>query len=273
MEYPFFAYYLEGKGSKPAYGARMFDTGTHEWYNLPDGWDAAATSFTANGHTMQRTRIAFQLAEQGGLCSDLTYCPKTTTQPAPYTSYVSDPSRPVPYIGTRPHSGRDASYMNADQRFASWRTDVAVFQTNELSQPLTIMGTPEVDFTVSTSTTDADFIVKVIDVDEEGCQNLIRWEIMRGKYRNSLSHPEPFEPNQPTALRFKLNDMIHTFQAGHRIMVQVQSSMFPLFDRNPQHFCDIYHCLDSDFQPATIRIYHSGEHPSRLWLPLVSRSE
>lgn len=269
MEYPFFAYYLEGKGEKPEYGARMFDTGTHTWYNLPDGWDTSATTFTANGRNMTRTRTAFNLSDGGALCSDITYCPKTPVQPEPYTSYVSDPSRPVPYIGIGPHGGRDASYMNADQRFASWRTDVAVFQTDPLTRAVAVLGTPEVDFTVSTSTTDADFIVKVIDVDEDGRQNLIRWEIMRGKYRNSLSNPEPFVPDQPTSLRFTLNDMSHTFLINHRIMVQVQSSMFPLFDRNPQKFCNIYECDDSDFQPASIRIYHSGEYQSRLWLPVV----
>lgn len=273
MEYPFFAYYLEGKGEKPQYGARMFDTGTHRWHLLPDGWDTHATTFTANGHTMRRTPTAFFLGDGGALCSDITYCPKTPTQPEPYTQYVSDPARPVPYIGTPPHDDRLAEYMNADQRYASWRTDVAVFQTDPLTRTVTVMGTPEVDFHVSTSTTDADFVVKIIDVDEDGSQNLIRWEVMRGKYRKSLSQPEPFTPSQPTALHFTLNDMVHTFLPRHRIMVQVQSSLFPLLDRNPQRFCNIYQCDDTDFQPATIRIHHSGEYPSRLWLPVVEQED
>lgn len=269
IEYPFFAYYLEDKGEKPSYGARMFDSGLRKWYNIPEGWNPDTLAFTADGTVMKRHDEAFYLQPEGALCSGATYCPKEPNPAIQYTEYVSDPSRPVPYIGDAPHDSRKLTYMHSDQRFASWRPDVAVFSTGDLQAPITVMGTPKVDFTVSISTTDADFIVKLIDVDEERCQKLVRWEMMRGKYRNSLSQPEPFVPGLPTPLRFTLNDMCHTFQAGHRIMIQVQSSMFPLFDRNPQRFCNIYECSDEDFQKSTIRLWHTGEHQSRMWLPIV----
>lgn len=270
IEYPFFAYYLEDKGEKPEYGARIFDSGTLDWYCIHEGWDPSADQFEANGSKILRKRTAFYLQPDGVLSANATYCPKQPTTGAEYTQYVSDPSRPVPYIGDAPHDSRKSEYMNADQRFASWRPDVAVFQTDVLTRPVSIVGTPEVDFTVSISTTDADFIVKVIDVAPDGSQNLIRWEVMRGKYRNSFSHPEPFTPGEPTPLRFALNDMSHTFLAGHRIMIQVQSTLFPLIDRNPQTFCNIYQCDDTDFRPSTIRLYHTVAHESKLWLPVIT---
>ncbi len=273
IEYPFFAYYLEGKGEKPEYGAQIFDSGARKWYKIKEGWDPKAETFTSGIKTKARKRTAFELQADGALCSDVTYCPKSPGTGAEYTQYVSDPSRPVPYIGVEPHYSRTADYMNADQRFASWRPDVAVFQTDTLTRPLAIVGTPEVDFTVSASTTDADFIVKVIDVDKDGRQTLIRWEVMRGKFRNSFSNPEPFVPNQPTALKFELNDMSHTFLPGHRLMIQVQSTLFPIIDRNPQKFCNIYTCDDADFQSSTIRIYHTGEHQSKIWLPVVENQK
>jgi len=240
-----------------------------KWYNIPEGWNPDTLAFTANGNTLTRHEVAFYLQPDGILCSDVTYCPKEPNMSIKYTEYISDPDRPVPYIGIPPHDSRTPNYMNADQRFASWRPDVAVFSTGILQQSVTIIGTPKVDFTVSISTTDADFIVKIIDVDDEGSQNLIRWEVMRGKYRKDLSKPFPFTPNQPTQLQFTLNDMCHTFHAGHQLMIQVQSTMFPLIDRNPQTFCNIYECDDSDFQKSTVRLWHTGEYQSRIWLPVV----
>lgn len=269
IEYPFFAYYLERKGKKPEFGAQIFDSGSKEWYLLKDGWDTKDGVFNVNGGTKTRSSIAFNLQANGALCSDVTYCPKEEKSVAEYTQYISDPSRPVPFIGNDAPRGRPAQYMNSDQRFASWRPDVAVFQTGELKEDLTIMGVPVVDLTLSLSTTDADIIAKIIDVDESGCQNLIRWEVMRGKFRNSFSHPEPFVPSQPTKLKFSLNGMSHTFKAGHRLMIQIQSSMFPLIDRNPQTFCNIYEADEADFQPCTVKIYHSGEYQSKVWLPVV----
>ena len=260
IEYPFFAYYLEGKGEKPEYKCRLFDSGTCEWINYRGDWEKETTK---NAETV------FYLQPDGLLCSNVTCCPKEEgmLQKAAdelMTRYVSDPFHPVPYIGKPPHTDADHDYMISDQRFASWRPDVATFQTAKLTDDLTLVGVPEVEFHVSISTTDADFIVKLIDVKPDGTQMLVRWEIMRGKYRNSMSNPQPFVPGEPTLLRFRLNGMSHTFQEGHRVMVQVQSSMFPLFDRNPQKFCNIYTCDEADFQPCEVTLHHSTALPSKI---------
>ena len=181
--------------------------------------------------------------------------------------------------------------MTDDQRFAARRSDVLVFQTDSLLEDVTLAGPLIADLMVSISTTDADFIVKLIDVFPDnfeypktasmsssrtiapsapyimnGYQMLVRGEVMRGKYRNSFERPEPFVPNKKTEVKYTLPDIAHTFKKGHRIMVQVQSSWFPLVDRNPQTFENIYKAKDEDFRKATIRIY---ENESKLILPLV----
>ena len=153
------------------------------------------------------------------------------------------------------------TYMVEDQRFADSRPDVLSFESDELSDELTLAGQIEVELYVSTSGTDSDWIVKLIDVypdsltetNSEGTgmanyQMLVRGEIMRGKFRNSLENPEPFVPNEVTTVKFTLNDAHHTFLKGHKIMVQVQSSWFPMFDRNPQTFCDIYNSCNIHFK-------------------------
>jgi putative CocE/NonD family hydrolase len=172
-----------------------------------------------------------------------------------------------------------ADYMTADQRFAGRRTDVLVYQTPPLDDDTTVAGPIDVDLHVSTTGTDSDWVVKVIDVYPDdypdpnpnpagvrmgGYQQLVRGDVMRGKFRDSYSKPEPFEPGQPTRVKFRLQDVCHTFRTGHRIMVQVQSSWFPLCDRNPQKFVDIYSAKESDFQKATQRVYRSGEMPSKV---------
>ena len=178
--------------------------------------------------------------------------------------------------------------MVADQRFVSTRPDVLVFETPVLDKDLTVAGPIQVHLRVSVSGTDADFVVKVIDVwpndykdpDEKlpprakysplgGTEQMVRGEVMRGKFRHSLSKPEPFEPDVPTAVDYQLNDIFHTFQKGHRLMVQVHSTWFPLMDRNPQVFMDINKAKDSDFKKATIRLYHSSEQDSNLVLPVL----
>jgi putative CocE/NonD family hydrolase len=169
--------------------------------------------------------------------------------------------------------------MIADQRFATQRSDVLVYRSDELEEDVTIAGPVEVDLFVSTSGTDSDWVVKLIDVYPDdypdpkqnpkevrmgGYEQLVRGDVMRGKFRNSLERPEPFEPGQPTRVRFTMPDTYHSFRAGHRIMVHVQSSWFPLVDRNPQQFLDIYHAQESDYQKATQRVYRSTDRPSRL---------
>jgi len=171
--------------------------------------------------------------------------------------------------------------MTDDQRFAARRPDVLVFKTDILTEDLTLGGPLTADLLVSLSTTDADFVVKLIDVypddftygneakskyEMSGYQMLVRGEVMRGKFRNSFEKPEAFVPGKPTQVKFTLPDVAHTFRKGHRIMVQVQSSWFPLVDRNPQKFTDIYHAKDTDFQKASIKVYHNA---SSIILPVM----
>ena len=173
----------------------------------------------------------------------------------------------------------DRSYILNDQRFAAARPDVLVFETEFLEVDFTIAGPITADLFVSTTGTDADWVVKLIDVfpydsknpdpnpnrvEMGGYQMLVRGDIMRGKFRNSLENPEPFIPNKITEVEFKLQDVFHTFLKGHKIMVQIQSSWFPLFDRNPQKFIDIYNAEESDFQKANQRVYYSEKYPTSL---------
>ena len=179
--------------------------------------------------------------------------------------------------------------MTDDQRFASRRTDVLTYSTGILDEDLTLGGPLVADLMTSISTTDADFVVKLIDVfpddfkyDEAvsgkgngmaypmgGYQMLVRGEIMRGKFRNSFEKPEPFVPGKITEVKYTLPDVAHTFKKGHQLMIQIQSSWFPLSDRNPQKFTDIYKCDDSDFQKSTIRIYTDAQNQSKIILPVI----
>ncbi|AMV38028.1 Cocaine esterase [Planctomyces sp. SH-PL62] len=168
-------------------------------------------------------------------------------------------------------------YMIQDQRFASRRPDVLAYQTEPLTEDLTLVGPIQVKLHVSTSGTDSDWIVKLIDVfpdDHAGkttdgvplasFQGLVRGDVMRGRYRNGLDSPEPFAPNQPTAVNFTMQDVAHTFRSGHRLMIQVQSTWFPLVDRNPQQLVDVYTAKPEDFQKAVQRVFHEPAAPSRL---------
>jgi putative CocE/NonD family hydrolase len=179
----------------------------------------------------------------------------------------------------RPVNQLQPEYMVADQRFAARRPDVLVYETDVLEEDFTCVGPITADLHVSTSGTDSDWIVKLIDVYPNdypdpkpnpadvrmgGFQQLVRGDVMRGKFRDSFEKPEAFVPDQPTAVKFTLPDVYHTFRSGHKIMVQVQSTWFPLVDRNPQTFVDIYSAKESDFRKATQRVYRSKERPSRL---------
>ncbi len=169
--------------------------------------------------------------------------------------------------------------MTQDQRVAARRPDVLVYEGPVLTEKLTISGPIDARLFVSTTGTDSDWIVKLIDVYPNdyrgnetgsaggklgGFQQLVRGDVMRGKFRNGLDEPEPFVPGSPTPVSFRLSDVEHTFRAGHRIMVQIQSTWFPLVDRNPQKFVDIYSAKESDFQKATQRVYRSSKMPSHL---------
>jgi uncharacterized protein len=184
--------------------------------------------------------------------------------------------------------------MTEDQRFASQRTDVLVYQTTPLEEDLTIAGPIKVNLNVSTSGTDSDFVVKLIDVypgdypdypdparpagqappsnavKMGGYQQLVRGEPFRAKFRNSFERPEPMVPNQPASIGYEMPDVYHSFRKGHRIMLQVQSSWFPLVDRNPQKFIEIPKAKPEDFQRATQRVYRSGQYCSSITV-LVER--
>jgi putative CocE/NonD family hydrolase len=288
--FPFFEKHLRGDeakasapGAKPApelAKATIFETGTNVWRRY-DAWpprqaQARTLYFQAGG------KLGFQPpAKSGGPAFD---------------EYISDPARPVPFV---PYPTLDVpqDYVVADQRFAATRPDVLVYQTEPLEDDVTLVGPLEPRLFVSTTGTDADWVVKLIDVYPNaypeppaqstapasggqparrpmdvavprtpmgGYQQLIRGEPMRGKFRNSFEKPEPFVPGAVTAVNFRMPDVAHTFRRGHRIMVQVQSSWFPLTDRNPQTFVNIPDAKPEDFKAATQRVWRSGTQASGI---------
>lgn len=279
IEFPFFSFYLKGKGEGKFPQAWIFETGMNQWRRT-DAWPPRNTQAKS-----------LYLAEKG----KLSWQPSQTSA---MDEYLADPSKPVPYIahiamGVRP------DYMTEDQRFAATRPDVLVYKTEALDHDVTVMGPISVDLKVSTTGTDSDFDVKLIDVYPGdypdynappalpgappaaaaaqrnqpanvikigGYQQLVRGEPFRGKYRKSFEHPVPFEPGKPDRIAFQMPDIAHTFRAGHRIMVQVQSSWFPLTDRNPQKFIEIPKALSTDFVKATQRVYLGGADGSRIQL-------
>jgi len=195
-----------------------------------------------------------------------------------YDEYISDPAKPVPHVSTITVS-MTAEYMVHDQRFASTRTDVLVYRTEPLEEDVTIAGPLRPTLHVSTTGTDSDWVVKLIDVYPDdfpepnpnpararmgGFEQLLRGEPFRGKFRNSFEKPEPFEPGKVTKVEFTMPDVYHTFRRGHRVMIHVQSTWFPLVDRNPQKFMDIYSAKSTDFQKATQRVYRSASSPSAI---------
>jgi hypothetical protein len=175
--------------------------------------------------------------------------------------------------------GMPGDYMTRDQRFASLRTDVLTYQSEPLKEDVTVAGPVTPVLRVSTSGTDSDFIVKLIDVYPNdmpdpspnpkgihfgGYQQMVRGEPFRGKFRNSMARPEPFVPGQPAKIEFAMPDVLHTFKVGHRIMVQIQSSWFPMVDRNPQQFVDIPSAQASDFQKAVERVYRGEQDGTHI---------
>ena len=274
IEIPFFNFYLKLRGTVHGIAeANIFFSGENEWKKL-NQWPPQNVEYKN-----------LYLAENNKLLLDgIT----VNNKPTGTSEYMSDPAHPVPYTEDV-HLGRTAEYMTDDQRFASRRPDVLTFATGTLSQDITLAGPLVADLAVSLSTTDADFVVKLIDVfpdefkyDETvsgkgngkdypmgGYQMLVRGEIMRGKYRNSYEKPEAFVPGKITQVKYTLPDVAHTFKKGHQLMIQIQSSWFPLADRNPQKFTDIYHCNESDFQKATIKVYHDGVNASKIILPVL----
>jgi len=260
MEVNFFDYYLRGKGNGGFAKATIFVTGANEWRRY-DAWPPKNTT---------TQKIYFQ--PSGKLAFSVPTVAKS------FDEYVADPMKPVPY-SEKVQTQRTREYMTDDQRFASRRPDVMVYQTDVLTEDMTLTGPLTADLFVSTTGTDADYVVKLIDVFPQdmvspavkmpevamgGYQMLVRGEVFRGRFRNSFEKPEAFKPNKVTEVKYELPDVAHLFRKGHRIMIQVQNSWFPLVDRNPQKFVDIYKCNDDDFQKATDRIYHDEKWASCL---------
>lgn len=264
IELPFFMEHLKGKGNglkakadSVAPKALVFETGTKQWRRF-DTWPPK-----------NATALELYFDATGKLAM-------TAPAAAGFDEYLSDPDRPVPVIGEI-GVGMPRDYMTFDQRFASKRPDVLVYQTEPLDHDVTIAGPVTPKLLVSTTGTDSDFVVKLIDVYPNdypdpnpnptgvhmgGYQQLVRGEPFRGKFRNSSEKPEPFTPGKRARIEFTMPDVCHTFRAGHRIMVQVQSSWFPLTDRNPQQFLDIPTAKASEFQKATERVYRGDAEGS-----------
>jgi hypothetical protein len=275
IEFPFFLQYLKGKGGglKAEPGttnprAWIFVTGSDQWRQF-DTWPPS-NAVRRSLYLDAGGKLAFAAPRGRG---------------GQFDEYISDPAKPVPVTSEIAVDLRE-DYMTYDQRFASRRPDVLTYETEPLEQALTIAGPVTPVLRVSTSGTDSDFVVKLIDVYPDnyrdpqaaaggrrnspgavpmaGYQQLVRGEPFRGKFRNSLSKPVPFTPGQPAEIQFAMPDVMHTFLPGHRIMVQIQSSWFPLTDRNPQRFLDIKTASASDFQKAVERVYRGGPDGSRL---------
>lgn len=282
IELPFFVERLKGKPGEALAKAVVFQTGSNRWRRFTE-WPPR-----------QVTPLTFYLGAQGSLAAGKAPIAGADA----FDEYVSDPAKPVPFVGYTTLNV-PSDYMTEDQRFAARRPDVLVYQTEPLTEDINVAGPIEVKLFVSTTGTDSDFVVKVIDVYPNdypnppapaggssavaaaqrpasnavkmgGYQQLVRGEPFRGKFRNGFEKPEPFEPGKMTTLAFTMPDICHTFRKGHRLMVQVQSSWFPLGDRNPQVFTDIPNAKPSDFRKATQRVHRSPIGPSGITL-LVER--
>mgnify|MGYP000751892586 FL=1 len=273
IELPFFNYFLKDKGNiSELKEVLLFDTGAHRWMGF-DGYDPSNTK-----------PVRLYLTENGGLSFEE---PKKTG----FEEYISDPMNPVPYT-QKITFNYPRDFMTEDQRFAATRPDVLVFQSEPLKEDVTIVGDIKPDLFVSSSGTDSDFIVKLIDVFPDdyrfpegvkppetsawsvfqpgGYQMLLRGEPMPARFRNSFEKPEPLKPNVPTRLSFVMPGVFHTFKKGHRIMIQIQSTWFPLVARNPQKFLPNYKLATAaDFQKVTNRVYYGGKTASSVVIPVL----
>jgi putative CocE/NonD family hydrolase len=275
MEIPFFNYFLKGIGSVSKIAeANIFITGDNEWRQF-DQWPPAG----------KEDKILYFLEDE-----KLGW--NISKSQVSFSEYLSDPAKPVPYTEDV-HFGRTREYMTDDQRFAERRPDVLTFKTSVLTEDVTVTGVVTADLAASLSSTDADFVVKLIDVFPDnlsynnnniysdsdpvniypmgGYEMLVHGEVFRGRFRKSFETPEPFVPDKIERVKFNVGDVAHTFKKGHRIMVQIQSSWFPLVDRNPQTFINIYEAGEKSFQKATIRIYHDAKNPSTILLPVLKK--
>jgi len=272
IEFPFFQHFLKDEGSNDLPEAYVFETGANEWDTF-EHWPPLDLQ-TRHLYARENSGLSFQ--------------PPQSNSASDFDEYRSDPDKPVPFTDAIVQ-GMTTTYMVDDQRFAARRPDVLVYQTDGLDEDITLAGPIIANLWVSTSGTDSDWIVKVIDVfppdyedhddtgerqDMGGYQMMVRSEVIRGRFRNDPSKPEPFVPNEPTHVVLPLQDVLHTFRAGHRIMVQIQSTWFPLVDRNPQRFVEnIYLADEEDFQKATQRVYRSREFPTRIEVGVLEEDD
>jgi uncharacterized protein len=273
---PFFRHFLKGDTNYAPTKALMFQTGANQWRRF-DAWpprdmETKAFFFQSNGK--------------------LGFTPPGHGQPG-FDEFLSDPARPVPYTKFM-DTGYAPTFMVEDQRFAATRPDVLVYESEPLSEELTIAGPVHVSLNVSTTGTDADWVVKLIDVYAPdfpnpkldptnvrqqlaffntqlgSYQQLVRGDVMRSRFRESFERPRAMKPGQVTKVEFTMPDVLHTFRRGHRVMVQVQSSWFPFVDRNPQTFVpNIAFAKPEDFRKATHRVYHSDREPSSVRVGII----
>lgn len=276
FELPFFNHFLKDKGDiSQIKEVNVFDTGANQWRDYP-GWSPSAA-----------TETALYLLPDGKLSFTQ---PSADGAGAAYDEYVSDPLNPVPYT-QKITLNYPRDFMTEDQRFVAGRPDVLVYQTEPLDKEIAVAGVVKPQLIVSSSGTDSDFVVKLIDVFPDdykypagvkapegsaacvfqpgGYQMLLRGEPFPARFRDSFETPEPLKPNTPTTISYAMPGVVHTFKQGHRIMVQIQSTWFPLVARNPQRFVNIYQGSNADFQKATERIYHSNRFSSRVLLKVL----
>jgi len=249
-------HYLKDADDYSVQEAYMFQTGINRWRSF-DVWPPREA----------REKQLF-LNSNG----TLSFSPELDNDHTRFNEFISDPDNPVPW-STLIQTQQGHVWMIADQRFVAGRPDVLVYQSDILEEDITIAGPITASLSISTSGTDADWVVKLIDVYPDDAeeplgnyQMLLAGEVFRSKYRNSYEHPEPMIPNEITRIEFNMFDKFHTFKKGHRIMVQVQSSWFPVIDRNPQKFINIYEAEEEDFQKTTHRVYCKEENPSFIRL-------
>ena len=265
LELGFFERFLRGRGEGEPAEATMFETGTNRWRSF-ESWPPVA-----------RTMRALAFGPGGSLAIESLDARSLPAQAS--DEFVSDPAHPVPFTDSIA-IGMTREYMTDDQRFAARRPDVLSYRTDPLAQDTTLAGPLEAELWVATDHDDSDWIVKLIDVfpgdvpspdwidpseSSSGYQMMVRSEVMRGRFRDGYSKPKPFVPNEPTLVRVPLQDVLHTFRRGHRVMIQVQSSWFPLVDRNPQKYlANPYAARPEDCVRATHRVFREAKHGSRV---------
>ncbi len=269
---PFFRNHLDGGPPPELPEASVFETGVNRWRELAT-WPPAAA----------RPCVLY-LAADGALAEQPPAATTAGGEAASFDAFLSDPAKPVPFT-PEISTGWHPEYMVEDQRFAATRPDVLVYRSEPLTEAVTLAGPMSARLWVSTTGADADWVVKVIDEypprlpgydpnsdapDLGHTQRLVRLEGFRGRYRHSYSAPEPFVPDQAELVEIPLQAVFHTFLPGHRVMLQVQSTLFPLFDRNPQTWVDnIFDAEASDFRPQTHRVWHDPDHPSAIELTVL----